>query len=228
MASQRKFGTQEERREGARSKLINATIELIAERGLLGFSLSDVGLRTGVSRALPGHHFKGRDQMVEAAVTQIFDVGEGPAGAGLDAMIDAFRLRLAQAAHRAPTSLAFAELVVGPLPPGLAALRDAYHHSQARLVERHLQSARASGQVREDLDPSAVVPVLLGQLHAEIMRLAAEGGTGEIFLDLLRRSIERDRDSTKSRTAQRTPPAPKPKNQGNLFGDNSPLDAKGS
>jgi AcrR family transcriptional regulator len=218
VALQRKFGTQEERREGARSKLINATIELIAERGLLGFSLSDVGGRAGVSRALPGHHFKGRDQLVQAAVTRIFDVDDGSASAGLNSMIDAFRLRLTQVADRDPTSLAFAELVVGPLPAKLAALRDGYRQSQVRLVERQLESARAGGHVGEDLDPTAVAPVLLGQLHAEIIRLAAEGGSGEIFLELLKRSIAPDRVSTKRRAAQRTPPAAKPEIQQNLFG----------
>ena len=48
----------------AESRMIRATIKLMAERGYNGFSLADVAEAAGHSRGLSGHYFGPKDQML--------------------------------------------------------------------------------------------------------------------------------------------------------------------
>ena len=48
-------------------EILNAAVELIDEHGLAGFSVSDVGKRAGVGRAIAGYHFKTGRDLLQAA-----------------------------------------------------------------------------------------------------------------------------------------------------------------
>jgi len=205
---ERKFGTQDQRRALAHNKLIEATIGLIAEDGLQGFSLSDVGRRAGVSRALPGHHFKSRAELVRQAVQRVFDPGPERIEVGLQPMLDTISARLTEAAERSWTSRALARLLASPLPTDLAALHEQYRANWRSLLVRHLKVALNLEQVRTDLDPDAVAPVLLGLIHGEIIRLGAEEGTPEVFLALLAHAMARAEPTSAKRGARATGPKP--------------------
>lgn len=47
-----------------RQALVDATLELITERGPQGFTLAEAARQAGVSAAAPYRHFKGRDQLI--------------------------------------------------------------------------------------------------------------------------------------------------------------------
>ncbi len=47
-----------------RQALVDATIELITERGPQGFTLAEAARTAGVSAAAPYRHFKGRDELI--------------------------------------------------------------------------------------------------------------------------------------------------------------------
>lgn len=55
-----------------RRTLLDATLELIAERGVDGFTLREVARRAGVSHAAPYHHFADRAALVAALVEESF------------------------------------------------------------------------------------------------------------------------------------------------------------
>src|SRR4051812_23622073 len=77
-------------REESKAKILRAAIELIGERGLEeGFSLTDVGNRSGRNRVLAMHYFANRDGLVLAAVEQLFDASPPPpvAEEGLSAVV---------------------------------------------------------------------------------------------------------------------------------------------
>jgi AcrR family transcriptional regulator len=64
------------RRKGARyhhgdlrEALIDTAVELIAERGVHGFSLSEASRRLGVTSAAPYRHFSDRDELLAAVLT---------------------------------------------------------------------------------------------------------------------------------------------------------------
>lgn len=53
-----------------RQALVDATLELITERGPQGFTLAEAARRAGVSAAAPYRHFKGRDELISEAARQ--------------------------------------------------------------------------------------------------------------------------------------------------------------
>lgn len=56
-----------------RAALVDTTIELIAERGVQGFSLAEASRRLGVSVAAPYRHFADREELLAAVALQALD-----------------------------------------------------------------------------------------------------------------------------------------------------------
>ena len=59
------------RRERTCDAILDATGQLIAEKGADGFTISEVAQRSGVNRALIYHYFKDRDNLVVEAIRHI-------------------------------------------------------------------------------------------------------------------------------------------------------------
>ena len=53
-----------------RAALVDATLELVAENGVQGFSVAEAARRTGVSISAPYRHFAGRDALLAAAAVR--------------------------------------------------------------------------------------------------------------------------------------------------------------
>jgi AcrR family transcriptional regulator len=64
---------QEERTRAMRARLLDATVELLVERGYAGTSTTLVSERAGVSRGAQLHHFPTKAALVLAAVQQLTD-----------------------------------------------------------------------------------------------------------------------------------------------------------
>jgi AcrR family transcriptional regulator len=62
---------QEQRTRAMRTRLLDATVELLAERGFAGTSTTLVSQRAGVSRGAQLHHFPAKNDLVVAAVEHI-------------------------------------------------------------------------------------------------------------------------------------------------------------
>lgn len=54
--------------------LVDATLELVREKGPLGFTVVEAAKRAGVSTAAPYRHFKSRDELLEEAARQGFEI----------------------------------------------------------------------------------------------------------------------------------------------------------
>ncbi len=65
---------QEERTRAMRLRLLEATVELLVERGWSGTSTTLVSQRAGVSRGAQLHHFPTKNDLVLAAVEHLSDV----------------------------------------------------------------------------------------------------------------------------------------------------------
>jgi AcrR family transcriptional regulator len=65
---------QEERTRAMRQRLLEATVELLVERGWSGTSTTLVSKRAGVSRGAQLHHFPTKDDLVLAAVEHLSEV----------------------------------------------------------------------------------------------------------------------------------------------------------
>ncbi|MEO0912497.1 MAG: helix-turn-helix domain-containing protein, partial [Pseudomonadota bacterium] len=57
-----------------RQALVEATLELVVEKGPFGFTLAEAARRAGVSAAAPYRHFKGREDLIEEAALQGFEI----------------------------------------------------------------------------------------------------------------------------------------------------------
>jgi AcrR family transcriptional regulator len=68
LAPRRIRQTQEERREEAERRILEAAVRIIAKDGVETFTLADVGEEAGYSRGLPAHYFKTKSGLLEAVV----------------------------------------------------------------------------------------------------------------------------------------------------------------
>jgi AcrR family transcriptional regulator len=76
---------QEERSRAMRARLLDATVELLVERGYAGTSTTLVSERAGVSRGAQLHHFPTKQDLVVAAVKHVTEAR----GAELEAAVRA-------------------------------------------------------------------------------------------------------------------------------------------
>lgn len=75
----RKRRTQEERRAETSAKLLAAAIDLLLEKGYSRFRIADTAARAGMSRGAQTHHFSTKNDLIEAAIDQLFESEVGQA-----------------------------------------------------------------------------------------------------------------------------------------------------
>lgn len=68
-----------------RSALVDAAIDVIAERGVRGFSLAEASRRLGVTTAAPYRHFADRDELLATVAVRALGVFAAMLGAAADA-----------------------------------------------------------------------------------------------------------------------------------------------
>ena len=66
--------TQPERVEAMRNRLLDATIDCLADTGYSGFSTNEVVRRAGVSRGALAHHFPTKAELVAAAADRLVEL----------------------------------------------------------------------------------------------------------------------------------------------------------
>src|SRR3954469_8056772 len=86
---------------------MGAPIELIAERGLDGFSIADVAERAGVSRGLPAHHFRYREELIAAVASELLRPPRLPETPSLADLLTSLRRSLGLAQEGSATIRAF-------------------------------------------------------------------------------------------------------------------------
>jgi AcrR family transcriptional regulator len=218
-----KFGTQTERRELAREKLLDAAVALVAERGLQGFTVAEVELKAGLGRGLVVYHFKTGQALIEAAMATLLEADAGPAGRGLEPLLHWIGDQVQRAANRDARVLATAQLAMGPGADGkIADMRRELWRRVTGPIEAHLKTAEAVQQLRDNLVPSEVAPMLLGQLFGEQLRMVATGvAPNPAFIKFVERGLVADPPSAK--TARKTADvAPAPGAKHDLFPIPSP------
>jgi AcrR family transcriptional regulator len=174
-----------------RERIVRAAAELIAEHGVAGTSLDDVGTRAHASKSQLYHYFADRDDLMRAVAGAVSDAvvdGQAELFARLDT-IDGLR-----AWTDALVTLQEARQAKGGCPIGSLAGQLAERDEGARLaladgldrwesaIRDGLQRMAARGELRPDADPG---------LLAQRMLATVQGG-------LLLTQIRRDPDQLRS------------------------------
>lgn len=201
--------TQADRSAAATEKLIAATTALIGEFGVDGFSIADVADRAGVSRGLPGHHFKNKEGLVLAVAERIMKARSRHKVQGFKPLMDSLTRSIERAKQptdslRALTRLATAE----DLPARVATQVQLYWDSVSDMYQGHLEAARKEGLVRRPLDcvaaSRALTAAMIGQATLATRRdgKGLTAADGQAFLRLISTGLA-GRDPSKGRV-QRT------------------------
>ena len=160
--------TIEAHRREVRDAILQTTAGLVAERGLLGVTMSQIAEETGIGRATLYKYFPDveaillawHDQQLAAHLDHLNAVRDQPAGAGerLEAVLEAFAMITRHA--RGPHDRGFDELL----------------HRDARLERAHRQvhqmirdliaAAAKAGEVRSDVPPDELASYCISALTA--------------------------------------------------------------
>lgn len=65
--------TQIQRKEEAVRKILDAAIELIAQRGVKDLTMAEIGIHAGYSRGLPHQHFGNKENLIDAVLHTIVE-----------------------------------------------------------------------------------------------------------------------------------------------------------
>ena len=158
----------------ARSRLLRAALDLIAERGYQRASLAAIGERAGYSRGVVNFHFGSKSALLANLIESMYDHWRrttlGPIPEDLMAA-DALCAELASVrdlALGAPSAAqAFYVLLLealGPLPelrPRFASL----HEGLRSEVAERLRAGIEAGDVRSDVVPEAQAALLVGAIR---------------------------------------------------------------
>ncbi len=104
------------KREAACGAILDACGAIIAERGVEGFTISEVARRAQINRALVYHYFKTRDNLIVHAINHVLDGEADEPTYGVDALERNIRLNIA---HPETAKLFFQMLLQERPFPGL-------------------------------------------------------------------------------------------------------------
>ena len=194
------FETQNPKKQGlskaeqtarARSSLLHAALDIIAERGYQRASLAAIGERAGYSRGVVNFHFGSKAVLLATLVESMFDhwrrttLGPIPESLGAADALCAGLASVRDLALDSPSMVrAFYVLLfeaLGPLPelrPRFASLHELL---RADVAER-IRAGINAGDVRSDIDPEAQAALLVGSIRGVMYQWLLDPG----LLDLTR------------------------------------------
>ncbi|WP_431980854.1 TetR/AcrR family transcriptional regulator [Streptomyces qinglanensis] len=169
--------------EDTAGRLIEATQELLWDRGYVGTSPRAIQRRAGVGQGSMYHHFGGKPDLARAAVHRSAEEMRARAEADLSGAGGALgRVRAYLTRERAVLrgcrvgGLAQDPDVVAD--PGLRApLQETFDRLRARLAEV-LEEGRADGEFRPDLDPAATAATVVAVVQGGYVLARSAGNPG--------------------------------------------------
>jgi AcrR family transcriptional regulator len=175
--------TQQERRQEAERRLLQAAARLIAEKGSVATTLAQVGEAAGYSRGIVQHHFGSKAALLErlATATQTaFSAAVAPATEGLrglDALVtvvEAYLGGLASSRHGGKVILVmWAEAAIG-IPEMRTAMADSDRRFR-RWIAGAVRDGQADGTIGPDIEPGAVAAAVVAELRGIGLQLLIDG-----------------------------------------------------
>lgn len=194
--------TQAERRARAERRMLRAAVGLIAEKGLAGLTLNEIGEAAGYSRGLAAHYFGRRDDMLQAVVRHISgrftrSLPRDPAGAGtlgLEPLIGICAYYLDSVARDPVTMRALLVILTeATTRPELFPEIVELNRRSAAAFAMHVEAGQRRGEVSPDLDPMEEGLLVLGQIRGTVALWLADPDVPDVapLKDALGRSLRR-------------------------------------
>jgi len=165
--------TQVERRRRSEGRIINAALEVIAERGVSRMTLAEVGERAGYSRGLPAHLFGTKGHLLRECVRRMYAdhwmtrLPEAGPESGLKDLEAVVRRWFSDMQDRVPFTRAYYALIqeancegVNDHWPELCAeVREVVTGGQQRYAD-YIRAAQAKGEAAPGLDAEMEAVIL--------------------------------------------------------------------
>jgi TetR/AcrR family transcriptional regulator, transcriptional repressor for nem operon len=161
------------RGRASRERIVEHAAELFAERGVTATSLDEVLAAAGAGKSQLYHYFRGRDELVEAAVAFRCERVVGGLTQGLGSVESLAELERALAGFVA----GYEQMGLPGCPIGSLAVEVAEHNEGARLkaaaafdswerlIAQALERMRDRGELRADCSPTTLATALLASLE---------------------------------------------------------------
>jgi AcrR family transcriptional regulator len=163
---------QAERRDEAERRLLAAAADIVAERGVDGLTLAEVGAAAGYSRGLPAHYYGNKNGLLEAVANYISDgfasrlEQSSESKSALAALLGAVGSYLSVVPRTRKRAVTVQAIIAESLTE--SALRPAVTGINERSVKRlagMIRTGMERGEIRRDIDPERQASILLGALR---------------------------------------------------------------
>jgi AcrR family transcriptional regulator len=136
----------------SRSTILDAAADLLAERGLHGFSMDDVAARAGVGKATIYRHWRTRDDLVVDVTLVLCSPVEAPDTGSLRDDVLALLRRLAARVNSPKIGPVMAAVIDGAeRSPALRRVHERIVLERRQPMREVLERARARGEARDDV-----------------------------------------------------------------------------
>lgn len=173
--------TQAQRRDAARSAIIDTAVELLGAGGYRNLTLAELGERAGYSRSLAAHYFGSKPKLLIAVVAHV--LGHSPL-TRLDeslrgfARIDGELAAVFDGLDEDPTSARAYIAITFEAVTSLPELLPVVHHQNVEFrwrLESALRDGVVLGTVRPDVDATAVSIALVAMLRGTVWEWFTDG-----------------------------------------------------
>ena len=153
------------------TEIVDAALRVIGRLGIADLTTSTLAAELGVSAGAPFRHFASRDEILEAVALRVEEVIQttfpDSAGPPLEGIRSLFLGRTgAVGRHTGIARLMFSEQFSLALPKAAAKrMRNLVEKTRSFLL-KSLHAAATTGEIRSDVTPEALLPIVLGTLQS--------------------------------------------------------------
>ncbi len=160
--------------EERRDQILDAAVQVFAEKGFGGASIRDIAAAVGVTEGLLYHYFEGKEQLMQACWKErswrahleriLASAGTKPLESVLRELVTDFMQTLSKNAPLVRMCAAESRR-----DPDLAAQHLAHIMDNHRLLTDFLRHRMAAGDMRSDADPDAAAGLLMGCAYSNFL-----------------------------------------------------------
>jgi AcrR family transcriptional regulator len=166
-------------------EIADAALKIIGERGIVALTTASLAQELGVSSGAPFRHFESRDEILEAATQRVADMVADTYPKALlpplERLQALFLARVQTVGQQVGLArFIFSEQFALALPPAAAErMLDLVRGTRA-FVLKALEEGIERGEIRKDLPPKALLPIVLGSLQHLVFLNALPSELGKV------------------------------------------------